>query len=68
MDIRTNKKRKRGPYLRDTLDDEEELTLTIDSSLEYANLQESDSVSRHSDLQTTSISTSGQLRITVSMD
>lgn len=62
MDKQQKKKRKRGPYLKNTseAEDESELTLSVDSS--FANLQEeTDEVLKE---QTTSSSSSNRLRVT----
>lgn len=66
MDKQQKKKRKRGPYLKNTseAEDESELTLSVDSS--YANLQEeTDEVLKE---QTTSSSSPNRLRVTVSIN
>lgn len=66
MDKQQKKKRKRGPYLKNTseAEDESELTLSVDSS--FANLQEeTDEVLKE---QTTSSSSSNRLRVTVSIN
>lgn len=66
MDKQQKKKRKRGPYLKNTseAEDESELTLSVDSS--FANLQEeTDEVLKE---QTTSSSSPNRLRVTVSIN